>query len=548
MIPAPHLLSGLSVLAFAGIVHAQSATTSVMGRVLDVLGDPIPAALVEVLVDGQVVKKTYADGEGIYWIPKMPENGGAMRISAKGKAATTLPWQGPRTPTVRNATLRDAGVVHGRVTDTKGAPVAGIDVVAIYGKDSVRTRTKVDGTYEIETVPVGKASIHVCGSEKPAHKTVHVSAKSRCDLQVPANKAIRRQVRVKGLPGAFEGAFVSVFNANLVLMKDGGRFPLAPDGTATVVLNDMALVSPVIRGFTLTPSGRFAASGSSVLDFEAKPQGTAKNVTEVFGTLRTTVDRAVPNETLYFYDHGTELLGTVKVDHEGKFRASVRTSPNGEYRIGMPLDEWELHDDLRSVQYGFSWVTSHTTDEIELFVQKSGQLQCPVRDANGRLLTLADVTIADPEHPYVVFARGACDRTGKFEMALPAETYDMIAVTHDGLVCRGDVQIHPGGKSKEIRWRTVPTSTVEGRLVDADGKAVPGVELFVASRELNHSGVHAAERQKARIFTDREGRFRCRGLPSGDWTIVALDQPAFGTTEVTLRPGKDVTVEIAPAN
>jgi len=547
MIQAPHLLSGLGMLVLAGVASSQTALLT--GRVLDVLGDPIPAALVQVTVKGQVLRKTYADGEGIYLITKIPEGGGDLRISAKGKASRLLKWQGPRTPPVRNATLRDAGKVVGQVTDAAGQPVADIDVVAIHGEDSQRARTDALGNYVIDTVPVGHSSIHVGGSNSTTHKSVHVRAETECNLQILANNAVRRQVRVTGLPDEFEGAFVSVINANLVLLQDGGRFPLAPDGTAMVVLNDTALVTPVIEGYTLTPSGRLAVAGTTTLAFAAKPAGAAKNVTEISGSLRTSVGRKVPNETLFFYDHSSQLLGKVKVDRHGKFRGSVQTSPTGEYRIGMPLDKWELVDDMRTLQDGFTWVTAHSTNEIELFVQASGTLKCPVRDAKGRLLMLADVTIANPRDPHCVLVQSACDRMGQFEMALPAEQYEVLAVAHDGLVCKGTVQIRAGGKRSEVRWKTIPTSTVEGRLVDKNGKAVPGVELYVAARELlDMEEVRAAERQKARIFTDRHGRFRCRGLPSGEWTIVALDHPGVDTTSVTLRPGKDVNVRIVAAN
>lgn len=547
MIQAPHLLSGLGMLLLAGAASTQTAPLT--GRVLDVLGDPIPAAMVQIVVRGEVVRKTYADGEGIYLITKMPASGGDLRISADGKASTLLKWQGPRTRRVRNTTLRDAGRVVGRVTDSAGQPVAGIDVLAIHGYDSQRARTDAQGNYVIETVPVGHSSIHVGGSDKTTHKSVHIRAETECNLQIPANKAIRRQVRVKGLPGAFEGAFVSVINANLVLLKDGGRFPLAADGTATVVLDDIALVTPVIEGYTLTPSGRLAVAGTTTLDFEAKPTASAKNVTEVHGTLCNGVGRAVANETLYFYDHSSQLLGKVKVDRHGKFRATVQTSRTGEYRIGMPLDKWELVDDMRTLQYGFTWVTAHGTDEIELIVEPSGTVQCPVRNANGRLLMLADVTIANPRDPHCVLAQSACNRMGHFEIAMPAEHYEVLAVGHDGLVCKGNVHIRAGGKRSEVRWQTVPTGTLAGRLVDKNGKPVPGVQLYVASRELvDIEEVRAAERQKARIFTDREGRFRCRGLPIGDWTIVALDHPGVGTTDVTMRAGKDVNVKIVATN
>lgn len=552
-----YLLSGFGVLALATLAPAQSvgsakpATTKrpAIGRVIDVLGDPIPAAEVQVIVDGKVVRKAFTDGEGVYLIPNMPKGGGHLRLGANGKTWTQLPWQGPRTPTVRNATLLDAGRIHGRVTDTEGQPVVGIDVVAVCRKDSQRTQTDATGDYVLDGVPVGNLTVNVWGDERPIQVSVHVRTDTECNLRIAATKANRRQVRVRGLPGTFAGAFVSVVNANLILMPDGGRFPLAPDGTATVVVNEMALVSPMIDGFSMSPTGRFAAAGNTTLEFEAKPANAHPNLTEVFGTVRTGIGRAVSGQRLFFYDHGSKLLGTTKVDRKGNFRAGVVTSSTGEYRVGMPLDKWALLDDRRTLRDGFTWVTAYSTDAIDLLVQETGDLNCPVQDDSGTLLALADITIANPSDPGTVMLASACDRSGQFQMTLPAETYEILAVTHDGIVCYGAVPIHQGGKNDKVRWRTIPTGTASGKVVDGTGKPMPGVELFFAARELiTPDEVRAASRQKVRITTDRHGNFRCRGLPRGEWTVVALNHPEFATTELQVEAGKNLNLRIEPAN
>ena len=132
-----HLLPVVVILATTTMALGQSA----IGRIVDVRGEPIPAALVQVVVDGKTVARSYADGEGIYLIPAMPESGATLRIGARGKASTELQWRGHRTPRVRNATLRDAGKLHGRVTEQTGQPIAGVDVIAVFGNDSLRTKT-----------------------------------------------------------------------------------------------------------------------------------------------------------------------------------------------------------------------------------------------------------------------------------------------------------------------------------------------------------------------------------------------------------------------
>ena len=94
----------LVTLATAQSNHATTPPDerqSTMGRVVDVLGEPIPAALVEVIVDGRIAQVAHTDGEGIYLIPKMPRDVTHLQISADGKASTLLPWRGVLTPAVQ---------------------------------------------------------------------------------------------------------------------------------------------------------------------------------------------------------------------------------------------------------------------------------------------------------------------------------------------------------------------------------------------------------------------------------------------------------------
>lgn len=534
---------GIALLVMGAPLTAQDA----IGRVLDVLGDPIPAALVEVLVDGKTVRKTYADGEGVYMIPKLPALGASLRISAKGKASKQLQNRGPRTPKVRNATLLDAGKVHGRVTNANGQPVAGVAVIAVYGKDSLRTRTNASGHYVLDPVPLGRLTVHVRTGESTAQQDIRLRSESTCNLELPKGTGLPRQVRVQGPPAAMQGACVQLISADMALLPRGGRVPLADDGTAIVLINQLTVITPIVPGFVTDPLGRLATNGDSALRFVASRLGEGDGLTELKGKVRTTHNKVVRGQPLYVCDQSGRMLGTTTVDRSGNFKLRIVRPSSGFLRIGVPLDSWELTDDERTLRDGCTWAPIYASDDsIELWLQKTGTVSSAIRDAKGTLLALADVTIADPYLSYHALAHSACDRSGQLRIALPVADYDVLAVTPDGLVCKGHARIRAGG-SVDVEWHTVATGAVTGIVVDSDGQPLPGIELFLAAREIsNEHLVHAAERQMARITTDRRGHFRCRGLPPGDWTIVAPGEPDFATTELTIKTNNEISLQIEP--
>ena len=526
---------------------AQLACQHTAGRVVDVLGAPIPAAMVEVVVAGETVRKTYADGEGIYLLPQLPEFGASLRISKEGMAAIELPKQGPRTRAVRNVTLLDAGKLHGTIRDEHGQPVAGIAVIAVYGKDSLHTRTDKDGTYVLEPVPLGKLSLNVWAGECAVQQDVRLRSAGTYDVQLPKRNTTPRQVRVQGLPAAMKGACVEVINANLALMPRNGRVPLNADGTAVVLVNEMTVIKPKVPGFVTSPLGRLAVTGTSDLEFTAKMHDADARRTELTGKVRTGRGTPAPGQPLLFCDQSGTLLGTTTVDRSGNFKIRLARPRLSRIRIGMPLDCWELIDEERSLRDGFAWVPVYAGDDvIELRVEETGTLETAIRDATGTLLALADVTVADPVSSHRAIFRGASDRSGKLRIALPVDDYQLLAVTPDGRVCIGDAHLR-AGQTVDVKWRTVATGAVTGVVVDGNGKPLPGVELYVAATEIsNEHEVYAAARQSARIHTDHRGHFRCRGLPPGDWTVVATGDPSFDTVEFTVRANQEFSLKMQP--
>lgn len=542
------LLLPVLLMAPSGAQAPRTAPAPIaVGRVTDVLGEPLPATLVTVIANGKTVRRTYTDAEGIYYMTRMPEQGGTLRMQSDGKAPVELAWRGPRTPKVRNVKLSDAGTVQGRIVDADGQAAAGIDVVALFGSDSARTRTDAAGNYKLYPVALGRHTISVWQGMRAAERSLLVVPETRCDFALATRRCKPRQVRVEGLPAAFDEAFVQVVSANIALMQNGGRYPLAGDGTASILLQETVLVSTAAKGFETNPAGRLAVSGSGQLRFTAtRIQGSRQ--TTIRGRVRTTKNKIVRDQRVFIYDISGVLLGHSPIDRGGNFSVQTVLPTNGMVRIGMPLDRWEIVDDERTLRDGFTWLRVDDADNpIEIWVQQTGRLEGAVRDSEGVLLALADVVIRSAVAPSEVLVETACNRAGQLNLSLPQGDYDLLATTHDGRVCTGSARvtsrIAAQRKPTQVRWTTMETGAASGQAVDAEGQPLAGIEFLLASREANNViGIRITARQMVRVFTNRDGRFRCRGLPTGKWTAVAINErdAGFGSTEFTIQVDRGV--------
>ena len=94
------------------------------------------------------------------------------------------------------------------------------------------------------------------------------------------------------------------------------------------------------------------------------------------------------------------------------------------------------------------------------------------------------------------------------------------------------VEVAAGGEEDEVDItlaKLTKTHTAKGRVVDDEGRAVPGVEVAVGSMTAG------GQRFSGGMFTggktDERGEFTVRGLTPGDWGVWASAGEAFGGTQ-----------------
>jgi hypothetical protein len=156
----------------------------ISGTVTDASSQPIAGICVEANGPGGALDEATTQSDGTYAITGL--GAGAYTVSFSGGCGSTLNYleqwyadattQATATPVTVlastavpgvNATLQQAGVIAGTVTDTTTFPIAGICVTAYSGGQSANAVTATDGTYTISGLNPGSYKVSFsagCGS------------------------------------------------------------------------------------------------------------------------------------------------------------------------------------------------------------------------------------------------------------------------------------------------------------------------------------------------------------------------------------------------
>jgi len=519
-------------------VTAEVETRTLEGRVVDVLGEPIPAATVVAIVGERVVQRATTDGEGIYRLSRVPVTGAEISFTAPGKAEVRTPWRGLSASPFRNEVLEDAGRLQGRVRDARGTAVAGATVVVVADRFWGEAITNGNGDYDLTAVPLRRALVRAWTPTGWADRRVYVGDGHRCDLQMPALAAGTRVVRVKGLPPeALATARVEVTSVDAVAHKNLGRVALRADGTAEFLPSACCLVQLVAPGFAAAPVGHFICGGQAPIEFEVAPLPAAR--TTVKGRARDGRSQPVAGVRIVARDRSGIDLCSAVTGAGGDFVLAMPLPPHSFLRLGLELREWQLVDSTMSICDGFSWIqtTANPEKSRDLFLERTGDLRSELRGENGARLVFADVEVIDVEH-YLTRVRTVSDRAGGVDVRLPPGDYELIATDSLGQITSALVAFAQGQPAPKVQWKPLPSGSIEGVLRDSADRPVPGVELLVALQE--EDGV-ACARRRATVLTDKNGRFRCRGLTPGVWTVVGRhEQGIEGDARVTKDKSESV--------
>lgn len=503
------------------------------GRIRDVLGEPIVGARVEAHRDGRVIARSASDAEGIYLLRVPP--GSELRFTASGRETVQLPWRGEAAPRVQHVVLEDAVAVRGFVRDADGAPAAGACLVLLTGNRSHCTTTDAEGRFTLDGVPMRAATVFVRSDAGACEQALHVRDDCRLELVLQRPRGAMCRVHVQGLPpAALASASLRVFGADPLALH-GGRLPLRGDGTAELGVASMILVQATADGFVGAPSTCVVDRGARELTFMMRPT-PAPAATLVRGKLATTLGRPRPGVRVFVRDRSHRDLGSVTTGRDGTFRLPLPLGDDRMLRCGVAIADGLLDDANATLHDNCSWLLGNRDGVLELFVEPSVPVQADVRLPDGSALALAELLVADARQPHRTLLHTSTDRAGIATFGLPVGVHELLAIGHDGAVCTATLDVRQDG-AQPVRWQRVETGEIAGTLCDAAGAPLPGVELLLAHEALQGPGAaRSNERQRATVVTDRSGAFRCRGIPTGNWTLATLHATA-GTNDVCVVQG-----------
>lgn len=550
----------LAVLAWTAVAPAQvEAKTRVQeGRVVDVLGEPVPAARLDVVVGDRVLAHTFSDAEGFYALRAAALSGAELRTRAPGKAIARRSWGGLSVQPIQTLVLDDACAVSGVVVDRFGNPVAGATVTLVGGDTFEVVVTDADGSYRLDAAPMRRLHVRAWGETSFAESTVWPREPVvRCDLELPPTSGGRRRVRVEGLPAeALADATLELVSYDLAVRHDRGRFPLGADGTAEFVPGDTGILRLRAPGYVARPKGWLIdVDGSDgELVFAAAPRGQKQKGVVLRGRLIDPDGKPIVGADLVVENRLCGHVGSGASGPDGRFVIRTSLMPDAYCRIGIELGRWQFegHQALLAIGSDYSW---HEMDAEEkpftLAVEPATALLSEVRDENGNRFAFGEVYVAPSDRPQALCAELCANRLGAFALGgLEPGEYMLAAISTAGDLVTAEVVVDERERRVVKKWRREPSGGVVGRVVDADGKPVPGVRVRLASPEqIDGAGMPLGGRPFVDLRTDRAGRFACRGLQLGDWRAFLPEREAVEGEDVEVRADQraDVTLKLPAA-
>ncbi|MBL8753371.1 MAG: carboxypeptidase regulatory-like domain-containing protein [Planctomycetes bacterium] len=352
-------------------------------------------------------------------------------------------------------------------------------------------------------------------------------------------------VQVGGLPADALGGAVRVFGPDLAAVVNDGLVPLRDDATAQILVRDDCLVQARVPGQHIEPATRLLGPATGRIDFFASPAAApAGEGAMLRGTVRSPTGQALGGVHVVLRDRSHCDLATVVADRGGAFAVRLVLPPDGFVRAGVALGEGLLVHDEASVVDGFCWAphTSGSSAPVELFLEATRRWHGVVQAPKGNPLAYAEVVVVDPDQPHRALVELRSDLAGRIDVGLPRGTLEVLATAPSGEVCRGELRETPSG-GVEAKWQQIETGVVEGTVLDSKGRPLGTVEVRLGV--LGAAEAYAGERQSILVRTDRNGRFRCRGVPKGAWTVGIEHRGASIDAEVDVVANRTQTLQLA---
>jgi hypothetical protein len=565
------------VAAAAALAQQASAppeeTVRIEGRVVDLRGEPVPAAEVWVTTwreRDKALVRTVCDGDGIYLLPRVPKRE-SMHVcaTAPGKVLGRA-WYGSSFVEVQ---LHDAVRVTGVLRDRGGKPIVGAVVRAeldgariLYYVDA-RATTDAEGRFTLDKVPIGTVAVAaVVPGEGLAEVRRRVVADTEFDLAPGKEASADMTVTVKGLPAEAAGRvrlrFLPYSRGHHCQLPPPWESPSLEAGGSLELLHlpdyDY-VVGPTLTGFVFAPQEIRvkAGKGPHRLEFTAEPVGST--------ALRWAAE---------LHDGDGKPIGganLVMSAANGGLRSTAVSAADGTLLFDAPLaigavavvhatgEQWVLDQkkDEREMMFNAWDLTKHKcnvdpTTKLSLVAIPACKVTGRVLLPDGRPAPFVEVGLEESSPNrfphWGLYDSASTDRNGNYvcrglhhidrpvrvhvEGRAGSAASDAMALVEPGtMVAAPDLQL------------TAP-ARIEGVVRDADGRGMPGVRVWLRDWDFNTKNLGSGS--VVEVITDKLGRYRFLGVPPGGAGLHTVEgwQDGRALEPFEVEAGKTLTFDL----
>ena len=540
------------------VAAAREPTLVLEGRVVDLRGEPVPAARLQVVTGKEpdtVLAKGVCDGDGYFRIAKVPPRSSwLVQASSPGRCQGQAIISGePKPVTIK---LHDAATVRGVLRNRAGEPVAKAVVRAeltsrILSGTRADAATDAEGRFELRAVPLGLVRLAaVVAGEGLAELQVLVGGDAEVAIASSGDPTTSLRIVVEGLPdgahGELSASILPYGKSRLAQFPPPWSKPIFdPSGVCelTHVPDLRYQVSPRAAGFAFEPReirGE-AGKGPHVMKFVARKLGST--ALQCPARLQGPDDKPVA---------GVKLAMRAA---NGGDRAEAISAEDGTLTFASPLangtpvivysldDRWVLDQakgDAMAGAHDLRFLVNHEckvdpTTTLALRVLPACTVKGCVVFADGRPAPFVPVQLEeenDNRMPrWMTFARTTTDRNGNFLFARCHHLDSMVRVlveSPDGAASSEAFSLARSGTNAAVaELKLSPAAMIEGTVVDAQQKPAAGIRVWL--RDWDFARNNQKSGSVVEVITDRLGRYRFVGVPPGGaWLqLLAVEDHAL---------------------
>lgn len=491
-----------------------------------------------------------SDAEGNFSLPLVGPSPTLVRAAAGGHAPAAETFD-PTAAAPFALRLEAAARLGGRVVDPAGVPVAGARVEAT-PTDSMhphrpRALSADDGAFRLDGLSPGtpyRLTATATGYVPGERPFAGVEAEGQEGFEivlVPGAVAFGRVVDADEEPVAGarvvltpdpEGSLLTRLRALVntrrytrrAVSGDDGRFELAdlPAGRFSLAVSASGHAAAVVAGIELPEGEREVDLGTVLLADGAAIEGRVTDG-ERRPIAGATVSWRTESGNL---EVGSIADGTVTSDRDGRFRIAD-LEPGLRFDLSVQGDGF-----ARRTVHG---VEPPTGEPLTVVLEPAARLAGVVVDGLGA--PVADAWLVAHSRgggPQGTAQSGTTDATGGFEIGELPPGEARVEVRAQGFQPFEEPigEISAGEVRSDLRLELVRGATVSGRVTDAGGEPLAGVDVQLAVVDYNEHGVGH------RAWTDAAGRYLLEGVPAGRLSVAA-EQTGYlpAVSDLDVLPG-----------